>query len=62
MFFTAACNGAFLSLLQAQNSSRSSIAASPESSNLLQVSQWSQSAQPVSSPHPLTSLPGPNDR
>uniref|UniRef100_A0A3P8S001 Inhibitor of nuclear factor kappa-B kinase subunit alpha n=1 Tax=Amphiprion percula TaxID=161767 RepID=A0A3P8S001_AMPPE len=32
------------------------------SSNLLQVSQWSQSAQPVSSPHPLTSLPGPNDR
>uniref|UniRef100_A0A665VQJ6 Inhibitor of nuclear factor kappa-B kinase subunit alpha n=1 Tax=Echeneis naucrates TaxID=173247 RepID=A0A665VQJ6_ECHNA len=44
------------------NSSRSSIAASPESSNLLQVSQWSQSAQPVSSPHPLTSLPGPNDR
>lgn len=51
-----------LSLLQAQNSSRNSIAASPESSNLLQVSQWSQSAQPVSSPHPLTSLPGPNDR
>lgn len=48
--------------LQAQNSSRNSIAASPESSNLLQVSQWSQSAQPVSSPHPLTSLPGPNDR
>uniref|UniRef100_A0A7N6F9S8 Inhibitor of nuclear factor kappa-B kinase subunit alpha n=1 Tax=Anabas testudineus TaxID=64144 RepID=A0A7N6F9S8_ANATE len=44
------------------NSSRSSIAASPESSNLLQVSQWSQSAQPVSSPHPLTSLPGPSDR
>uniref|UniRef100_A0A671YDY0 Inhibitor of nuclear factor kappa-B kinase subunit alpha n=1 Tax=Sparus aurata TaxID=8175 RepID=A0A671YDY0_SPAAU len=39
-----------------------SIAASPESANLLQVSQWSQSAQPVSSPHPLTSLPGPNDR
>lgn len=50
------------SCLQAQNSSRSSIAASPESANLLQVSQWSQSAQPVSSPHPLTSLPGPNDR
>uniref|UniRef100_A0A672YDV3 Inhibitor of nuclear factor kappa-B kinase subunit alpha n=1 Tax=Sphaeramia orbicularis TaxID=375764 RepID=A0A672YDV3_9TELE len=44
------------------NSSRNSIAASPESSNLLQVSQWSQSAQPVSSPHPLTSLPGPNDK
>uniref|UniRef100_A0A8C4DI32 Inhibitor of nuclear factor kappa-B kinase subunit alpha n=1 Tax=Dicentrarchus labrax TaxID=13489 RepID=A0A8C4DI32_DICLA len=38
------------------------LSASPESSNLLQVSQWSQSAQPVSSPHPLTSLPGPNDR
>uniref|UniRef100_A0A8C4GFT2 Inhibitor of nuclear factor kappa-B kinase subunit alpha n=1 Tax=Dicentrarchus labrax TaxID=13489 RepID=A0A8C4GFT2_DICLA len=51
-----------LFLLQAQNMSRNSIAASPESSNLLQVSQWSQSAQPVSSPHPLTSLPGPNDR
>ncbi|XP_063338618.1 inhibitor of nuclear factor kappa-B kinase subunit alpha-like [Pelmatolapia mariae] len=50
-----------LKIACAQNSSRSSIAASPESSNLLQVSQWSQSAQPVSSPHPLTSLPGPND-
>lgn len=37
------------------------MAASPESSHLLQVSQWSQSAQPVSSPHPLTSLPGRND-
>ncbi|MEQ2212389.1 hypothetical protein XENOCAPTIV_030057 [Xenoophorus captivus] len=37
------------------------MAASPESSRLLQVSQWSQSAQPVSSPHPLTSLPGRND-
>uniref|UniRef100_A0A669C8X0 Inhibitor of nuclear factor kappa-B kinase subunit alpha n=1 Tax=Oreochromis niloticus TaxID=8128 RepID=A0A669C8X0_ORENI len=47
-----------LKIACAQNSSRSSIAASPESSNLLQVSQWSQSAQPVSSPHPLTSLPG----
>ncbi|KAK0146261.1 Inhibitor of nuclear factor kappa-B kinase subunit alpha [Merluccius polli] len=45
----------------AQNSSRNSIAASPESSNPLQASQWSQSAQPISSPHPLTSLPGPND-
>eukprot|EP00064_Thunnus_orientalis_P012041 superscaffoldBa00001801_g12075 len=51
-----------LKIACAQNSSRNSIAASPESSNLLQVSQWSQSAQPVSSPHPLTSLPGPNDR
>ncbi|KAE8283936.1 Inhibitor of nuclear factor kappa-B kinase subunit alpha [Larimichthys crocea] len=50
-----------LKIACAQNSSRNSIAASPESSNLLQVSQWSQSAQPVSSPHPLTSLPGPND-
>uniref|UniRef100_A0A8D3CQ78 Inhibitor of nuclear factor kappa-B kinase subunit alpha n=1 Tax=Scophthalmus maximus TaxID=52904 RepID=A0A8D3CQ78_SCOMX len=39
-----------------------SLPASPDSSNLLQVSHWSQSAQPVSSPHPLTSLPGPNDR
>uniref|UniRef100_A0A667ZZH9 Inhibitor of nuclear factor kappa-B kinase subunit alpha n=1 Tax=Myripristis murdjan TaxID=586833 RepID=A0A667ZZH9_9TELE len=38
------------------------VTVSPESSNPLQVSQWSQSAQPVSSPHPLTSLPGPNDR
>uniref|UniRef100_A0A672YFV6 Inhibitor of nuclear factor kappa-B kinase subunit alpha n=1 Tax=Sphaeramia orbicularis TaxID=375764 RepID=A0A672YFV6_9TELE len=47
-----------LKIACAQNSSRNSIAASPESSNLLQVSQWSQSAQPVSSPHPLTSLPG----
>uniref|UniRef100_A0A672YF99 Inhibitor of nuclear factor kappa-B kinase subunit alpha n=1 Tax=Sphaeramia orbicularis TaxID=375764 RepID=A0A672YF99_9TELE len=51
-----------LKIACAQNSSRNSIAASPESSNLLQVSQWSQSAQPVSSPHPLTSLPGPNDK
>lgn len=51
-----------LSSPQAQNLTRNSIAASPEASNLLQVSQWSQSAQPVSSPHPLTSLPGPNDR
>ncbi|CAG03014.1 unnamed protein product [Tetraodon nigroviridis] len=51
-----------LKIACAQNSSRSSIAASPESSTMLQVSQWSQSAQPVSSPHPLTSLPGPNDR
>ncbi|KAK7919429.1 hypothetical protein WMY93_010713 [Mugilogobius chulae] len=52
-----------LKIACAQNSSRNSIAVSPESSNLLQVSQWSQSqsAQPVSSPHPLTSLPGPND-
>ncbi|XP_034049586.1 inhibitor of nuclear factor kappa-B kinase subunit alpha-like isoform X2 [Thalassophryne amazonica] len=50
-----------LKIACAQNSSRSSIATSPESANLLQVSQWSQSAQPVSSPHPLTSLPGPND-
>ncbi|TKS89488.1 Inhibitor of nuclear factor kappa-B kinase subunit alpha [Collichthys lucidus] len=50
-----------LKIACAQNSSRNSIAASPESSNLLQVSQWSQSAQPVSSPHPLTSLPGQND-
>uniref|UniRef100_H3D2R4 Inhibitor of nuclear factor kappa-B kinase subunit alpha n=1 Tax=Tetraodon nigroviridis TaxID=99883 RepID=H3D2R4_TETNG len=50
-----------LKIACAQNSSRSSIAASPESSTMLQVSQWSQSAQPVSSPHPLTSLPGPND-
>uniref|UniRef100_A0A8D3ADZ3 Inhibitor of nuclear factor kappa-B kinase subunit alpha n=1 Tax=Scophthalmus maximus TaxID=52904 RepID=A0A8D3ADZ3_SCOMX len=50
-----------LKIACAQNSTRSSIAASPDSSNLLQVSHWSQSAQPVSSPHPLTSLPGPND-
>ncbi|KAG8008775.1 Inhibitor of nuclear factor kappa-B kinase subunit alpha, partial [Nibea albiflora] len=50
-----------LKIACAQNSSRNSIAASPESSNLLQVSQWSQLAQPVSSPHPLTSLPGQND-
>uniref|UniRef100_A0A8D3D1P6 Inhibitor of nuclear factor kappa-B kinase subunit alpha n=1 Tax=Scophthalmus maximus TaxID=52904 RepID=A0A8D3D1P6_SCOMX len=47
-----------LKIACAQNSTRSSIAASPDSSNLLQVSHWSQSAQPVSSPHPLTSLPG----
>lgn len=47
---------------QAQNSARNSIAASPESSNPLQVPQWAQSAQPISNPHPLTSLPGPNDR
>uniref|UniRef100_A0A672YDU2 Inhibitor of nuclear factor kappa-B kinase subunit alpha n=1 Tax=Sphaeramia orbicularis TaxID=375764 RepID=A0A672YDU2_9TELE len=60
-FINASCAG-FIFLRQAQNSSRNSIAASPESSNLLQVSQWSQSAQPVSSPHPLTSLPGPNDK
>uniref|UniRef100_A0A6Q2WZH1 Inhibitor of nuclear factor kappa-B kinase subunit alpha n=1 Tax=Esox lucius TaxID=8010 RepID=A0A6Q2WZH1_ESOLU len=32
---------------------------SPESSNPMQVSQWTQ---PISTPHPLTSLPGPNDR
>uniref|UniRef100_A0A8C8MKX1 Inhibitor of nuclear factor kappa-B kinase subunit alpha n=1 Tax=Oncorhynchus tshawytscha TaxID=74940 RepID=A0A8C8MKX1_ONCTS len=32
-----------------------------ELSNPLQVSQWAQSAQPISNPHPLTSLPGPND-
>ncbi|XP_034413896.1 inhibitor of nuclear factor kappa-B kinase subunit alpha-like [Cyclopterus lumpus] len=50
-----------LKIACAQNLTRNSIAASPECSNLLQVSQWSQSAQPVSSPHPLTSLPGPND-
>ncbi|XP_055780854.1 inhibitor of nuclear factor kappa-B kinase subunit alpha-like isoform X2 [Salvelinus fontinalis] len=46
---------------EAQNSARNSIAASPELSNPLQVSQWAQSAQPISNPHPLTSLPGPND-
>ncbi|XP_030196169.1 inhibitor of nuclear factor kappa-B kinase subunit alpha isoform X2 [Gadus morhua] len=50
-----------LKIACAQNSSRNSIAASPETSNPLQASQWSQSAQPISSPHPLTSLPGPND-
>ncbi|XP_014839470.1 PREDICTED: inhibitor of nuclear factor kappa-B kinase subunit alpha-like [Poecilia mexicana] len=50
-----------LKIACAQNSSRNSMATSPESSQLLQVSQWSQSAQPVSSPHPLTSLPGRND-
>uniref|UniRef100_A0A6Q2WS94 Inhibitor of nuclear factor kappa-B kinase subunit alpha n=1 Tax=Esox lucius TaxID=8010 RepID=A0A6Q2WS94_ESOLU len=41
------------------NSARNSITASPESSNPMQVSQWTQ---PISTPHPLTSLPGPNDR
>ncbi|CAB1337936.1 unnamed protein product, partial [Coregonus sp. 'balchen'] len=50
-----------LKIACAQNSTRNSIAASPESSNPLQVSQWAQSAQPISAPHPLTSLPGPND-
>ncbi|KAM9424964.1 inhibitor of nuclear factor kappa-B kinase subunit alpha isoform 2-T2 [Pholidichthys leucotaenia] len=49
-----------LKIACAQNSSRNSIAASPESSNLLQVSQWSQSAQPVSSPHTLNSVPEPD--
>ncbi|CAB1311998.1 unnamed protein product [Coregonus sp. 'balchen'] len=50
-----------LKIACAQNSARNSIAASPELSNPLQVSQWAQSAQPISNPHPLTSLPGPND-
>uniref|UniRef100_A0A1A8F6X5 Inhibitor of nuclear factor kappa-B kinase subunit alpha n=1 Tax=Nothobranchius korthausae TaxID=1143690 RepID=A0A1A8F6X5_9TELE len=50
-----------LKIACAQNSSRNAIAASPEAANQLQVSHWSHSAQPVSSPHPLTSLPGPND-
>ncbi|XP_051927638.1 inhibitor of nuclear factor kappa-B kinase subunit alpha-like isoform X1 [Hippocampus zosterae] len=46
---------------QAQNSTRNSLATGPESANLPQVSQWAQSAPPASAPHPLTSLPGPND-
>uniref|UniRef100_A0A6Q2ZDT0 Inhibitor of nuclear factor kappa-B kinase subunit alpha n=1 Tax=Esox lucius TaxID=8010 RepID=A0A6Q2ZDT0_ESOLU len=48
-----------LKIACAQNSARNSITASPESSNPMQVSQWTQ---PISTPHPLTSLPGPNDR
>ncbi|XP_061731882.1 inhibitor of nuclear factor kappa-B kinase subunit alpha-like isoform X1 [Nerophis ophidion] len=50
-----------LKIACAQNSTRGSMAASPEASNPPQVSQWPHSAPPVSAPHPLTSLPGPND-
>ncbi|XP_048843561.1 inhibitor of nuclear factor kappa-B kinase subunit alpha [Brienomyrus brachyistius] len=48
-----------LKIACAQNSTRSSITHSPEVSNSPQVSGWSR--QPASTPHPLTSLPGPND-
>ncbi|XP_077407185.1 inhibitor of nuclear factor kappa-B kinase subunit alpha-like isoform X2 [Vanacampus margaritifer] len=48
-----------LKIACAQNSTRNSLAS--ESANLPQVSQWAQSAPPASAPHPLTSLPGPND-
>ncbi|XP_019730015.1 inhibitor of nuclear factor kappa-B kinase subunit alpha-like isoform X2 [Hippocampus comes] len=50
-----------LKIACAQNSTRNSLATGPESANLPQVSQWAQSAPPASAPHPLTSLPGPND-
>ncbi|KAI1886825.1 hypothetical protein AGOR_G00199790 [Albula goreensis] len=50
-----------LKIACAQNSTRNSITASPEASNSPQLSPWSQPAQPISSPHPLMSLPGPPD-
>ncbi|XP_061561731.1 inhibitor of nuclear factor kappa-B kinase subunit alpha-like [Phycodurus eques] len=50
-----------LKIACAQNYTRNSLAASAEAAVLPQVSQWSRSAPPGSAPHPLTSLPGPND-
>ncbi|XP_061665847.1 inhibitor of nuclear factor kappa-B kinase subunit alpha-like isoform X1 [Syngnathoides biaculeatus] len=45
-----------LKIACAQNYTRNSLATSPEA-----PSQWTRSAPPGSAPHPLTSLPGPND-
>ncbi|XP_037133229.1 inhibitor of nuclear factor kappa-B kinase subunit alpha [Syngnathus acus] len=47
-----------LKIACAQNSTRNSLTTGPESAAVPQVSQW---APPASAPHPLTSLPGPND-
>ncbi|MBN3294933.1 IKKA kinase, partial [Amia calva] len=50
-----------LKIACAQNSTRQCITPSLDASNSPQVSAWTQQGQPISSPHPLTSLPGPND-
>ncbi|XP_057682571.1 inhibitor of nuclear factor kappa-B kinase subunit alpha-like isoform X2 [Corythoichthys intestinalis] len=50
-----------LKIACAQNSTRDSSAAGPESADLPPASRWGRSAPPAGAPHPLTSLPGPDD-